>query len=143
MAASSKARIMSKTLLFIDNAPDDVMIARSNLARAGVLTETLHAQSRAELVSLLTDHAIDLIVSDFHLQFWEGIDILKAAKSRVPTVPSSSTRACCCLRKSHWRWSAAPTGLSAKLIPKPLCAWSRAHLRPQARVRVLETRIAR
>lgn len=78
---------MSTTILFIDSCADDVTLARWHLTRAELSAETLHAQSRAELSALLARSTIDLIVSDFHLQFWDGLEILETARSLASTVP--------------------------------------------------------
>ena len=72
----------SRTLLLVDDEPNILTALKRLLRRDGY--EMLTANSGAEGLALLEDHAVDVIVSDQRMPGMMGVDFLRAAKEKYP-----------------------------------------------------------
>ncbi|WP_460171412.1 PAS domain S-box protein [Thermus sp. FJN-A] len=73
------------TLLLVEDDPNDLLLSRRALAPLGV--EVRVAQTAAELEQALEEGGFDLVVTDYHLGFSDGLQVLEAVKARHPGVP--------------------------------------------------------
>jgi len=80
-------------VLFLEDEPDDVRLLVHELRSAGFEPSCERAESEAEFVALL-DPALDVILSDYSLPQWSGLDALRLVRERgldVPVIVVSGT----------------------------------------------------
>ncbi|MDB5306446.1 MAG: Blue-light-activated protein [Gemmataceae bacterium] len=73
-------------VLFLEDRPDDARLLAHELRRAGFEPSGGRAETEAEFVSLL-DPPPDVILSDFSLPQWSGLDALRLVRARGLDVP--------------------------------------------------------
>src|ERR1700722_18510214 len=73
-------------ILVEDNPPDAEIVAR-HLARAKLHFSIHRVETEAELLSALTTHRPDLIISDFSLPQFDGLRALEVATAQSPHTP--------------------------------------------------------
>jgi two-component system cell cycle sensor histidine kinase/response regulator CckA len=73
-------------VLFLEDQPDDARLLAHELRRAGFEPSGARAENEAEFVALL-DPPPDVILSDFSLPQWTGLDALRLVRERGLDVP--------------------------------------------------------
>jgi len=73
-------------VLFLEDEPDDARLLAHELRRAGFEPSGARAETEAEFVSLL-DPLPDVILSDYSLPQWSGLDALRLVRERGLDVP--------------------------------------------------------
>ena len=74
-------------ILHLEDSATDAELARDLLEADGVRCDVVRAQTRAEFVSALDDHRLDLILADHSLPSFDGISALKIALGTRPDLP--------------------------------------------------------
>jgi len=74
-------------LLIADDDPDDMELCLRDLKRSGVNFEATTVSTREDFVQKLRDQPIDLVLSDYRMKGWTGMDALAAVKQICPDVP--------------------------------------------------------
>lgn len=78
---------MKHSLLFIDDSPDDVELARWHLAKAGIECEPRQVTTGESLRDALSLDLPELIVCDIVLPGFDGWDALRVCQQVAPAVP--------------------------------------------------------
>ncbi len=74
-------------VLLVDDNPNDRGLVERELRRAYPEVEISEAIDQAQLDERVAEGAFDLVITDYHLQWSNGIDVLKAVKQRLPNCP--------------------------------------------------------
>jgi len=74
-------------LLYVDDSPFDRDLVRDALEREHGGFQVVEAASRAEFEARLTDGGYDLVLSDFNILGFEGLQVIDAVHAREPDVP--------------------------------------------------------
>ncbi|MGA9853189.1 MAG: EAL domain-containing protein [Gammaproteobacteria bacterium] len=74
-------------LLLVDDNPDDRALVARELRKDMPVLEITEVRDRPGLDKALKTGAFDLIITDFHMRWITGLDILKLVKARWPEVP--------------------------------------------------------
>ena len=82
-------RDMSKRLhiLHLEDEPDFAELVRSLLAQDGLDAEVKRVMDRAGLEQALAEGNIDLVISDYHLPSFNGLEALKIVRQKYPDLP--------------------------------------------------------
>ncbi|MAD80004.1 MAG: hypothetical protein CMJ50_04055 [Planctomycetaceae bacterium] len=80
---------MSRPLqvLLVDDNPEDRGLVERELRSAYPDVQIAEAIDQLQLDAQINDGAFDLVVTDYHLQWSDGIRVLKAVKKRAPNCP--------------------------------------------------------
>jgi DNA-binding NarL/FixJ family response regulator len=74
-------------VLVLEDSPQDVFLLRAGLSKVAAHCELIHAERLADALSLLTEHKIDLILTDLNLPDSLGLDTVRALVEQAPHVP--------------------------------------------------------
>ena len=74
-------------ILHLEDEPDFAELVRSLLEQGGVAADVRRAGDRAAFTQALEDGGFDLIISDFHLPSFTGLEALALAKKKFPHTP--------------------------------------------------------
>jgi PAS domain S-box-containing protein len=74
-------------ILHLEDNPADTLLVRDLLAEAGVAAEIQEAGGREIFLQKLKDGKWDLILSDFRLPDFNGLDALKIVRQKFPLLP--------------------------------------------------------
>ena len=74
-------------VLMLEDNPDDAELNTYHLRKAELKTEISYAVTREEFVALLKEKSFDIILSDFSLPQFDGIEAVKIAHEMCPDVP--------------------------------------------------------
>jgi PAS domain S-box-containing protein len=74
-------------ILYVEDSPEDRLLVADALQRDGLQCEFIYAARRGEIGELLTGTQFDLILSDFGLPGYSGIEVLGLAKELKPEIP--------------------------------------------------------
>jgi len=74
-------------ILHIEDEPDFAELVRSMFAHDGLDAEVKCVGSRAALEEALSRSAYDIIISDYHLPSFSGLDVLAVVRQRDPHIP--------------------------------------------------------
>jgi two-component system, cell cycle sensor histidine kinase and response regulator CckA len=74
-------------LLLVEDSPNDVELALSELKAAGFCTEPTVAGNKAEFLSVYKKNRFDAVISDFELRSWAGLEALKEIRASGDDVP--------------------------------------------------------
>jgi two-component system cell cycle sensor histidine kinase/response regulator CckA len=74
-------------IIHIEDSPEDVELIRLSLQREGFVPEVRRVETRAELFDVLTREVCDVILADYTLPGFNGIQALEIARSLKPEVP--------------------------------------------------------
>lgn len=74
------------SLLYVDDEPELLNLAKLFLEREGEFTVTTTTSSR-ECLNLLADRSFDAIISDYQMPVMDGIELLKQVRSRGLSTP--------------------------------------------------------
>ncbi|HET7921652.1 MAG TPA: response regulator, partial [Gammaproteobacteria bacterium] len=74
-------------VLLADDNPDDRALVARELAKDIPELEVIHVIDRTQLDAALAEVRFEMVVTDFHLRWITGLDILKLVKAAHPEVP--------------------------------------------------------
>jgi DNA-binding NtrC family response regulator len=74
-------------ILHLEDEPDFAELVKTLLAQDGLEAEIKGANDRASFENFLADCQFDIIISDYHLPAFTGLEALALAKKRCPHVP--------------------------------------------------------
>ncbi len=74
-------------LLMLEDCPDDALLLRRHLQRAGIDGEILHVDNRDALIDALDTFDYDILLSDFVLPTLSGLDAIELALAAHPLRP--------------------------------------------------------
>ena len=74
-------------ILYIDDYDLDRELVRDSLEKEHGGFVLMEASNKQEFESLLKNHAFDLVLSDFNIAGFEGLQVLEAVKEHAPEIP--------------------------------------------------------
>ena len=74
-------------ILHLEDNPEDCRLVRDQLAHEGVAAHVALATGREEFIALLPNEKWDLVLADFRLPDFTGIDALKLVREKLPGTP--------------------------------------------------------
>ena len=74
-------------LLIADDDPDDVELCIRGLEKSDIDFEAEAAETRDEFARILHEHPVDVVISDYRMKGWTGMDALRLVKEICPNVP--------------------------------------------------------
>ncbi|MGA7951951.1 MAG: PAS domain-containing protein [Gloeobacterales cyanobacterium] len=74
-------------LLMVEDSEDHALLVRHELNRGGYDLTYARVETVEEMKVALESQAWDLIISDYHMPRFSGLDALKLAQERIPDVP--------------------------------------------------------
>ncbi len=74
-------------ILFVEDFPHDAELAMRELSRSGLLFEAQRVDTSASFSQALTLFQPDLIISDYAMPEFDGMDALQIVLERAPTIP--------------------------------------------------------
>jgi two-component system cell cycle sensor histidine kinase/response regulator CckA len=77
----------SLRLLHLEDNPRDANLLRDTLAAEGLSFEIVHAPSRAQFEAALSNGSFDLIVTDYAIPGWNGLEALARVREKDQSVP--------------------------------------------------------
>src|SRR6185295_19547659 len=83
----SMSDIKTWRILHLEDDPDYCALVRDLLAEAGCADEIEHVSNRTEYEAAITTREFDLILGDFSLPDYSGLQALTLARSRAPQTP--------------------------------------------------------
>ncbi|MEI8288968.1 MAG: PAS domain S-box protein [Verrucomicrobiota bacterium] len=83
----SAFKIPSFRLLLLEDNPADVMLVRDMLAQENIAAEIHHVENRADFVQALEVGNWALVLADYHLPDFNGLEALKLVRAKYPLVP--------------------------------------------------------
>jgi len=75
------------TILLVDDNPQDRHLVLRELRLAYPTATILEAVDQEQFDLLLASHPFDVVVTDYHLHWSDGIQVLRAVKARAPHCP--------------------------------------------------------
>jgi two-component system, cell cycle sensor histidine kinase and response regulator CckA len=74
-------------LLIVDDDPDDLELCVRDLKKSGLVFDAITATTRVDFVHRLREHEIDIVLSDYRMKDWTGIDALSIVREIRPGTP--------------------------------------------------------
>jgi two-component system, cell cycle sensor histidine kinase and response regulator CckA len=74
-------------ILVVEDVPTDAELAMAELRRAGMAVEWRVVESEKELLTALETFRPDLVISDYRLPSFSGLDALRLVRERMPALP--------------------------------------------------------
>ncbi|MGH8372079.1 MAG: EAL domain-containing protein [Gammaproteobacteria bacterium] len=74
-------------VLLADDNPDDRALVVRELSKDIPDLEVIHVVDQAQLDAAFAEARFDLVVTDFHLRWITGLDVLRLIKARFPKIP--------------------------------------------------------
>jgi two-component system, cell cycle sensor histidine kinase and response regulator CckA len=74
-------------VLIVDDDPNDLDLCVRELKKSGLAFESITASTREEFVDHLSKSPVDVVLSDFRMKGWTGMDALSIVKNTCPEVP--------------------------------------------------------
>lgn len=74
-------------VLYVDDSPLDRELVRDALVRDGDGFDLVEAASREEFEARLADGGYDIVISDFNILGFEGLQVLEAVNASAPETP--------------------------------------------------------
>jgi len=76
-----------RRLLLLEDQPDDALLLQRRLVAEWPECQVVHVQERAQFAVELDEGGIDLILSDYRIPGFHGLEALALARERCPEVP--------------------------------------------------------
>ncbi|HQT96086.1 MAG TPA: ATP-binding protein, partial [Thermoanaerobaculaceae bacterium] len=121
-------------ILFVEDVPAEAELAAAELRRAGLSFESLRVETRAQLLAALGEYRPALVLSDYTLPGFNGMEALALTLERAPETPfilvtgsTNEETAVACMKAGAWDYI-----LKDRLSRLPLAvraALDRAHVR--------------
>src|SRR5215472_9606965 len=74
-------------VLLVDDNPDDRALVARELAKEFPDAQTYQVTTLAQLEAAILEPGIDLVITDFHLRWSTGLEVLKLVRARHPELP--------------------------------------------------------
>lgn len=74
-------------ILYLEDEPNDVELVQSTLAAGGIDCHIVRVETREEFIQSLDRCEFDLILGDYRLPAFDGIEALEIAKEKCPDTP--------------------------------------------------------
>ena len=74
-------------ILHLEDNPADALLVRDQLAQDGLVAEVCHVCCREEFVQALAAHSWDLVLADYRLPDFTGLNALKLVRGKFPFLP--------------------------------------------------------
>lgn len=74
-------------LLIVDDDPDDLELCLQDLKKSDLDFQAVTVTTREDFVHALRDHDIDVVLSDYRMKGWNGIDALSIIREIQPRTP--------------------------------------------------------
>jgi len=74
-------------VLLVDDNPDDRALVERELRKEYPEAQTFQVSSPAQLEAAIATPGLDLVITDFHLRWSTGLEVLKRIRSRDPDLP--------------------------------------------------------
>lgn len=78
---------MRYKILFVEDVPDDKELAERELRKAGIEFDSIRTETRAEFIELLKSFDPDVVISDYSLPNFNGMDALNIVLQTRPFTP--------------------------------------------------------
>jgi PAS domain S-box-containing protein len=115
-------------IVFVEDVPADAELAAAELRRAGLAFESRRVETRAQLVAALDEYRPTLVLSDYALPGFTGMEALALTLERAPQTPfilltgsTNEETAVACMKAGAWdyvlkdRMSRLPLAVRAAL----------------------------
>ncbi len=86
-AKRKPAAVKPVRLLIVDDDADDVELCLRNLKKSDLDFEAITVTTREDFVRQLRDNPVDIVLSDYRMRGWTGIDALSIARQIQPRTP--------------------------------------------------------
>jgi two-component system, cell cycle sensor histidine kinase and response regulator CckA len=87
MLENTSRKQLPLRLLFVDDSAEDMQLCLSGLKKSGLDFEAMTISTRAEFSRALRENTFDIVVSDFRMKGWTGLDALAIVDEVCPGVP--------------------------------------------------------
>jgi two-component system, cell cycle sensor histidine kinase and response regulator CckA len=87
VSATTQDRPTALRILLLEDDPVDVQLVRDMLRALGVAASVHAAASRAEFLQALREGSFDIVLSDYHVPGWDGMQALRETRARHPDLP--------------------------------------------------------
>lgn len=74
-------------ILYLEDKQYDVEIVRAHLEQENIDFHLIHAQNREEFISSLKENQLDIILADFSLPSFDGLEALDLTQQLLPSIP--------------------------------------------------------
>ena len=74
-------------ILHLEDDPADSLLVRDQLVHAGLVVEIVNLDRRADFIKALAEGNWDLVLSDYHLPDFNGMEALKLVREKFPCLP--------------------------------------------------------
>ncbi|MGH9698972.1 MAG: response regulator [Candidatus Acidiferrales bacterium] len=87
MDNTAPAAVKPLRLLIADDDPDDLELCLRTLRKSGIPFEAHTATTREEFTKILRENPVDMVLSDFRMKNWTGIDAFHEIREVSPETP--------------------------------------------------------
>jgi PAS domain S-box-containing protein len=84
---SADERTSALRILLLEDDPVDVQLIREMLQAVGIAATVRRAAGRADFMEALAEGEFDLVLSDYHVPGWDGMQALREVRARHPELP--------------------------------------------------------
>jgi PAS domain S-box-containing protein len=74
-------------VLLVENSQDNAAVISQNLGSGGVLYKGRRVETEAEMIAALEEQSWDIIIAEYSLPFFGGLDVLRVLRERKRDVP--------------------------------------------------------
>ena len=85
--AGESDTVTAPRVLLVDDNPDDRALVVRELLKDYPEAKTFHVSTAAQLEAAIAESTLDLVITDFHLRWSTGLEVLKRVRSRDPELP--------------------------------------------------------
>lgn len=72
----------NEVVVVVDDSPDTLEVLHRSIEHMGLTVYS--CESAAEAIELLKEHSVDLVVTDYHMPFIGGLDLIKHVRDHYP-----------------------------------------------------------
>ena len=81
------ARSAGPRVLLVDDNPDDRALVERELRKDFPTAQTFQVNTPGQLEAAIAEPGLDLVITDFHLRWSTGLEVLKRVRARSPDLP--------------------------------------------------------
>ena len=85
--AAERATTGSPRVLLVDDNPDDRALVERELRKEFPGAQTFQVSTPGQLEAAIATPGLDLVITDFHLRWSTGLEVLKRVRARSPELP--------------------------------------------------------
>ncbi|HEX9046967.1 MAG TPA: PAS domain S-box protein, partial [Verrucomicrobiae bacterium] len=74
-------------ILHLEDDPDEAIFVRDQLEHDDLAADVHHVGTRLDFIKALSEQSWDLVLADYHLPEFTGLDALKIVRAKAPMVP--------------------------------------------------------